>query len=570
MAATLARRAAPAARPARSARRSRRRLLAERHHEVRVGVDDELVEAETVPGTRDLRERLLASGTAPRRRSGGRAGPSGSTVRPASAHARSRKRDALGGTLATLLGREPAAAVGVPAVGELGREPQQRGRPGRRASAECVPQPGGARSVSSSSSSRARRAKRSKRSARSPRRPLLNLGEPVVERRAAGAEPEVEPAAARRVDRQRRARHRGGVPEGDRRHERPDARALDSERHGAEAGPRRRTRAAPAGTGCRGDRRRRRRPSPARRAASRQRVHVVRTSAPHGLVRRSGERRPNSQPSARDPLAQQPEERLGVDPDADARVRLAAGAAPEVDDACGRGRGRRRSPPRRCGGASVDEARPDDLRDGDRVVDRRAVPAVRLLVEALEELDEVGDERADPAGRAQRLARRSAVTSAWCVTSRPTIVTSIPLWKTACAASGSAQMLNSAAGVMLPSAMAPPMSTISPSRAAASGCCASSRATLVSGPVGDEDGAVHDPLGEEVDGVRADRRGRRVGEHRAVEPALAVDVRRDDELALQGRSAPAATGTSVRPGELEDAERVRGRLLERLVAEDGR
>ena len=37
-----------------------------------------------------------------------------------------------------------------------------------------------------------------------------------------------------------------------------------------------------------------------------------------------------------------------------------------------------------------------------------------------------------------------------------------------------------------------------------------------------------------------------------------------------GRSAPAATGTSPRPGELEHPQRVGGRLGERLVAGDGR
>jgi hypothetical protein len=46
------------------------------------------------------------------------------------------------------------------------------------------------------------------------------------------------------------------------------------------------------------------------------------------------------------------------------------------------------------------------------------------------------------------------------VTSSPTIVRSIPLVKTRCAASGSAQMLNSAAGVTFPSAIAPPMRTM--------------------------------------------------------------------------------------------------------------
>ena len=57
----------------------------------------------------------------------------------------------------------------------------------------------------------------------------------------------------------------------------------------------------------------------------------------------------------------------------------------------------------------------------------------------------------------------------------------------------------------------------------------------------------------------------------AVEPALAVDVRGDVQLAHE-RAVGAARRPArrSRPGELEHAQRVLGRLLERLVAGDGR
>src|SRR5262245_39017433 len=43
----------------------------------------------------------------------------------------------------------------------------------------------------------------------------------------------------------------------------------------------------------------------------------------------------------------------------------------------------------------VDQPRPEDVRDGDRVVDGGSIPAVRLAVVAGEEDVEVGDERSD-------------------------------------------------------------------------------------------------------------------------------------------------------------------------------
>ena len=55
-------------------------------------------------------------------------------------------------------------------------------------------------------------------------------------------------------------------------------------------------------------------------------------------------------------------------------------------------------------------------------------------------------------------------------------------------------------------------------------------------------------------------------QQRAVEPALAVDVRGDDELAAERPVGARRDGDVRAADELEDAERVGGRLLERLVA----
>ena len=148
---------------------------------------------------------------------------------------------------------------------------------------------------------------------------------------------------------------------------------------------------------------------------------------------------------------------------------------------------------------------------------------------------------------------------------------SIPLAKTRCAASGSAQMLNSAAGVRLPSPIEPPIRTIRSGRA--SGCSASSSATFVSGPVGTSVSLPSrraDLVGEEVDrmlGPRGAARRRQVG---AVEAGLAVHVRRDVALAHERPVGARVDRDVAAARELEHAQRVRRRLVERLVAGDGR
>ncbi len=153
------------------------------------------------------------------------------------------------------------------------------------------------------------------------------------------------------------------------------------------------------------------------------------------------------------------------------------------------------------------------------------------------------------------------------------MVTSSPLSKTRAAASGSIQMLNSADGVWLPSWMAPPMSTTRSIFAAASGCASRSRATFVSGPsatsvTGRSEAA--ELLRQEVLRVLGDGLGARRRKVDAVEPGLSVRVRRDDELAGEGavRAGGDADVRSAR--ELEHAERVRRRLVERLVPRDRR
>ena len=56
-----------------------------------------------------------------------------------------------------------------------------------------------------------------------------------------------------------------------------------------------------------------------------------------------------------------------------------------------------------CAGRVVDEARVDHVRDRDRVVDRRAAEPVELRWKRRVEVEQLGDDRADPARAAQLL-----------------------------------------------------------------------------------------------------------------------------------------------------------------------
>ena len=163
----------------------------------------------------------------------------------------------------------------------------------------------------------------------------------------------------------------------------------------------------------------------------------------------------------------------------------------------------------------------------------------------------------------------ACVKSALCVTSSPIIVTSMPLAKTRAAASGSHQMLNSAAGVTLPSAIAPPIRTMRSGRA--SGWRASSSATFVSGPTGISvtgRSELRICLGEEVDGVLVHRLALRRRQIGTVETRLAVDVRGDELLAHERPVRACGDRDVSATGELEHADRIRRRLVERLVAGD--
>ena len=113
------------------------------------------------------------------------------------------------------------------------------------------------------------------------------------------------------------------------------------------------------------------------------------------------------------------------------------------------------------------------------------------------------------------------------------MVTSSPLENTRSAASGSAQMLNSAAGVTFPSPIAPPIRTIRPTPPPRPG---SGRGT------GRLRRAARRDEGHGLAEARTARRGSRsraarpapvlgCGQRGAVQPALAVDVRGDEPLA---------------------------------------
>ena len=115
--------------------------------------------------------------------------------------------------------------------------------------------------------------------------------------------------------------------------------------------------------------------------------------------------------------------RVGVDAEADLRVRLAAvvAAAPvDVRPAAALRPSRSRprcAPAGRRRGPGRSRARP---RRGRASASRRA--RVALLVEAREEVEQIGDEAARPGPTARSSSACAGVISAWCVTSSPTIV----------------------------------------------------------------------------------------------------------------------------------------------------
>ena len=79
-----------------------------------------------------------------------------------------------------------------------------------------------------------------------------------------------------------------------------------------------------------------------------------------------------------------------------------------------------------------------------------------------------------------------------------------------------------------------------------------------------------EPFRQERHGVLVDRPCSRLGQRRPVEPTLAVHVIGDAELPDEGTLGATRHGHIGAAGELEHLERVQRRLLERLVAVDGR
>ena len=148
-----------------------------------------------------------------------------------------------------------------------------------------------------------------------------------------------------------------------------------------------------------------------------------------------------------------------------------------------------------------------------------------------------------------------------------------PLRNTMRAASGSTQMLNSAAGVQFPSRTAPPIRQMCRILGARAGAASSSWAMLVSGPVGISVTGVRRRLER-----RAQERERtlgpylraRLGEVGAVEPAFAVHVVGDLEGPHERRRR-ACSNRYVRPVEQrEHPQRVARGLAQADVAADGR
>ena len=212
---------------------------------------------------------------------------------------------------------------------------------------------------------------------------------------------------------------------------------------------------------------------------------------------------------------------------------------------------------------------PDHVRDGDRVVDRGAVPAVRLAVVDGEEVDEVGDEGADRARVARSRCCTAGVVTARCVTSRPIIVTSSPAWKTRCGGLGVGPDVELGRRRHVPlgdraAHQHDPLDVV------AVRARRGSSATFVSGPVGTSVTGSRAPTMRSTmkstacssSGATARRRAAS-GPSRPLSPWTCAATA---SSRASGRSAPAATGTSVRSDEVEHAQRVRGRLLERLVA----
>ena len=125
-----------------------------------------------------------------------------------------------------------------------------------------------------------------------------------------------------------------------------------------------------------------------------------------------------------------------------------------------------------------------------------------------------------------------------------TIVTGTPDSNTTCAACGSTQMLNSAAGVALPpSKNPPPINTTSRMRGTIFGSMIMAIARLVIGPsvqtVISPSRRSHQRVDEEIDRVAVLQRRGRLRQGCAVEAGLAMDIFRGLQRFTIGRGQPA-------------------------------
>ena len=110
--------------------------------------------------------------------------------------------------------------------------------------------------------------------------------------------------------------------------------------------------------------------------------------------------------------------------------------------------------------SSLERTSPGSRQPGhrDRIVDRWPVPAVPVAMVDGEEPHQVGEDASGARPEPLQPGDVGGRTSAWWVTSSPAIRIGMPASKTIAAASGSAQMLNSAEAVVLPSPSEPPIS----------------------------------------------------------------------------------------------------------------
>ena len=255
---------------------------------------------------------------------------------------------------------------------------------------------------------------------------------------------------------------------------------------------------------------------------------------------------------------------FGVEVDPDLDVRLALGSAPEIDD------GPSATELRLefdfdVAQARLDEARPDHVCDRDGVVDGRSVPAVGPAVVAAEEVVQLGDEDPDlprapqslrHCGAEDGLVRDVEADHRHVQPAREHALRGLGVRPHVELRRGSHVALGNRAAHDDDA-----LEALAPGRV--------EEARDVGERAGRHEGhgllGRADLLGEEGDRIVRDRGRARCRQRRPVQAAVAVDVRRDDALADERRGCSGRDRHVVATNELEHADRVRGRLLERLV-----